>query len=92
MMADPEQEPVQKQGLSKEAWAALSAVTVALIGAVVTVFTTVYKPPSPAGRSSPATAAQSPPAKAKPAAIPTGTWKGMATDPSGSVFPIARDH
>jgi hypothetical protein len=89
MMADPEQKPRNKQPLSKESWAALSAVAVALIGAAVTVFTTTYKPSSPDGRSLPATVVPSSLSEEKPADIPLGTWKGMAKEPSGSVFPIA---
>ena len=47
-MTDPEKESGKQQGFSKEAWAAITAVVVALIGGIVTVATTLLnKQPSP---------------------------------------------
>jgi hypothetical protein len=46
-MTDPEKESGKQQGLSKEAWTAISAVVGALIGGIVTVATTLLnKQPS----------------------------------------------
>lgn len=85
-MTEPEKESGKQQGLSKEAWAAISAIAVALIGGIVTVLTTIYKPlPSP----SPSTSAPTDsPTQPKVADIPLGKWSGMAKDPSGTSFPI----
>lgn len=85
-MTDPEKESGKQQGLSKEAWAAISAIAVALIGGIVTIFTTIYKPSS---SSSPSTSAPTDfPTQQKVADIPLGKWSGMAKDPSGTSFPI----
>jgi hypothetical protein len=53
-MTEPEKESEKQQGLSKEAWTAISAIAVALIGGIVTIFVTIYKPsPSPSPSNSP---------------------------------------
>ncbi|PMB00150.1 hypothetical protein CEN50_04270 [Fischerella thermalis CCMEE 5268] len=53
-MTEPEKESEKQQGLSKEAWTAISAIAVALIGGIVTIFVTIYKPsPSPSPSTSP---------------------------------------
>jgi hypothetical protein len=48
-MTEPEKESEKQQGISKEAWTAISAIAVALIGGIVTIFVTIYgkSPPSP---------------------------------------------
>lgn len=46
-MTDPEKESEKQKGLSKEAWTAISAIAVALIGGIVTIFTTLWRPSSP---------------------------------------------
>jgi hypothetical protein len=85
-MTDPEKESGKQQGLSKEVWTAISAIVVALIGGIVTIFATIYKPsPSP----SPSTSASiDSPTQPKVADIPLGKWSGMAKEPSGNSFPI----
>lgn len=88
-MTESEKEPGDRQGLSKEAWAALSAVAVALVGAAATVFSTIYKSSPPEGKSSPAPVAPSAALEEKLTPFPLGTWKGMAKEPSGNVFPVA---
>ncbi|WP_315788223.1 hypothetical protein [Fischerella sp. JS2] len=53
-VTEPEKESEKQQGISKEAWAAISAIAVALIGGIVTIFVTIYKPsPSPSPSNSP---------------------------------------
>ena len=53
-MTEPEKESEKQQGISKEAWTAISAIAVALIGGIVTIFVTIYKPsPSPSPSNSP---------------------------------------
>ncbi|WP_235656220.1 hypothetical protein [Fischerella thermalis] len=65
-MTEPEKESEKQQGLSKEAWTAISAIAVALIGGVVTIFATIYNnepPPSPSpstSSSEPSTLSSSP--------------------------------
>ncbi|EKQ68326.1 hypothetical protein OsccyDRAFT_2853 [Leptolyngbyaceae cyanobacterium JSC-12] len=46
-MADLEKESEKQKGFSKEAWTAMSAIAVALIGGMVTIFTTIWKEPPP---------------------------------------------
>ncbi len=46
-MTEPEKESEKQQGISKEAWTAISAIAVALIGGIVTIFATIYGKPSP---------------------------------------------
>jgi hypothetical protein len=85
-MTYPEKKSGKQQGLSKEAWAAISAIVVALIGGIATVFTTIYKSsPSPSPSTSAPTSST---ARQKVAEIPIGKWSGMAKDPSGTSFPI----
>lgn len=85
-MSDPEKESEKQRGLSKEAWTAISAVAVAIIGGIVTIATTLLnKQPSPSPSSSAPTDA---PTQPKIANIPLGKWSGMAKDPSGTSFPI----
>lgn len=38
-MTEPEKESEKQQGISKEAWTAISAIAVALIGGIATIFT-----------------------------------------------------
>lgn len=57
-MTEPEKESKQQKGLSKEAWAAISAIVVALIGGMITIFTVMWRPspgspPSPPVSSTP---------------------------------------
>jgi hypothetical protein len=87
-MTDPEKEFEKQQGLSKEAWTAISAIVVALIGGIVTIATTLLKEPSPSQSS-----VTSPPQVVTPPAssvvnIPIGKWSGVAKEPSGTSFPI----
>jgi hypothetical protein len=42
-MTNPDEESKKQKGLSKEAWAAISAIAVALIGAIATIFPTIWK-------------------------------------------------
>ena len=97
-MTDPENESGKQRGLSKEAWTAISAVAVALIGGIVTLVTTlVNKQPSPSPSStapssdtSLPTPASSPSVPVQPemANIPLGKWSGVVKEPSGTSFPI----
>jgi hypothetical protein len=84
-MTDPEKESGKQQGLSKEAWTAISAVAVAIIGGIFTVVTTLLNKQSPSSPSSPSTSA---PPQPKVANIPVGKWSGVAKEPSGANFPI----
>jgi hypothetical protein len=96
-MTDPEKESEKQQGLSKEAWAAIGTIVVALIGGIVTIFTTVWKPPSsnlssspPAGSSSVSTPVPTVPSSTSVqiSDIIFGKWSGVAKEPSGTSFPI----
>jgi hypothetical protein len=99
-MTDSDNESRKQQGLSKEAWTAISAVAVALIGGIVTVVTTlVNKQPSPSPSSTtpssdtvglPTTSSPSTsiPVQPEVANIPLGKWSGVAKEPSGASFPI----
>lgn len=51
-MTDVEKKSEKQEGFSKEAWTAISAIAVALIGGMVTIFTTIWKD-LPSQRSSP---------------------------------------
>jgi len=46
-MTDPEKESEKPKTLSKEAWAAIGAIAVALIGGIVTIITTLVNRPVP---------------------------------------------
>jgi hypothetical protein len=99
-MTDREKESGKQQGLSKEAWAAISAIAVALIGGIVTVVTTLCNKQSspsssPTAPSSevvtsptPSSPSTSVPIQLEVANIPLGKWSGMAKEPSGTSFPI----
>jgi hypothetical protein len=90
---------VKQQGLSKEAWTAIGAVAVALIGGIVTLVTTFWnKQPSPSQSSTPSSGTVSIPTPFSPATsvsvqpevanIPFGKWSGVAKEASGTSFPI----
>lgn len=99
-MTDQEKESVKQQGLSKEAWTAISAVAVALIGGTVTVaITLLNKQPSPGSSSTtpssgviisptPSSPSTSAPIQPEVANIPLGKWSGVVKEPSGTSFPI----
>lgn len=99
-MSDQEKESGKQQGLSKEAWTAISAIAVALIGGIVTIVTTLYSEqpspsPSPTNSSSEAVTSPTPSSPSTPvpvqpevANIPLGEWSGVAKEPSGTSFPI----
>jgi len=103
-MTDPEKESGKQQGLSKEAWTAISAVAVALIGGIVTLASILLskQPPSspssptppsgsvvsPNSSSSSTSAPKDSPTQPKIANMPLGKWSGVAKDPSGNSFPI----
>jgi hypothetical protein len=84
-MTDPEKESGKQQGLSKEAWTAISAVAVAIIGGIFTVVTTLLNKQPPSSSPSPSTSA---PTQPRIANIPVGKWSGVAKEPSGATFPI----
>jgi hypothetical protein len=78
--SDPKQEESSengtenKKGLSKEAWTAVSAIAVALIGGIVTIATTILNQPLPSPSTSP------------PSTPPT-TGSSSAPNPVPTVFP-----
>jgi hypothetical protein len=90
---------VNQKGLSKEAWAAMSAIAVALIGGTVAIITTLI-PKLPIGQSS------SPAISSAPISLPsgggslavnspvitadaiTGRWTGQAKNSSGEFYTI----
>ncbi|MBD2434325.1 MULTISPECIES: hypothetical protein [Fischerella] len=59
-MTEPEKESEKQQGLSKEAWTAISAIAVALIGGIITIFTTIYNNNKPSPSPSPSTSSSEP--------------------------------
>ncbi|HEY9608667.1 MAG TPA: hypothetical protein V6C93_04845, partial [Allocoleopsis sp.] len=91
-MTDPEKEPEKQQGLSKEAWTAISAIAVALIGLFPVIWNTFFPPPP--GKSSDSSSPSTPvptvssPSPPKVANTLLGKWSGVAKDPSGTSFPI----
>lgn len=73
-MTDPEKESEKQQGLSKEAWTAIGAIAVALIGGIVTLVNPLVNkqdPPSPPSptRSLESVTSPSPPLGSSP--VPT---------------------
>jgi hypothetical protein len=91
-MADPPEDP-PRRGLSPAAWTALSAIAVAVIGAVVTLTTTWWQH-APASTAKPA---EAPPAAAASMTPTTsrvdpsawaGAWKGTARGPDGQTFEV----
>ncbi|MCP6760613.1 MAG: hypothetical protein NHB32_18140 [Fischerella sp. CENA71] len=91
-MTEPEKESEKQQGLSKEAWAAISAIAVALIGGIVTIFATIYgkSSPSPSPSTSPS---QSPTTSSSPSTSlsqsPTISSSPSQTTPVPTVPPSA---
>ncbi|WP_258003673.1 hypothetical protein [Fischerella muscicola] len=91
-MTEPEKESEKQQGLSKEAWAAISAIAVALIGGIVTIFATIYgkSSPSPSPSTSPS---QSPTTSSSPSTSlsqsPTISSSPSETTPVPTVPPSA---
>jgi hypothetical protein len=88
-MSDPEKESESKRGLSKEAWAAVSAIVVALIGGMVTIFTTIWKPPS-GSSPSPSGSSITPGSPPVPASVPTISPFASAQSPSSSTQKLAQ--
>ena len=83
-------EPPPSRGLSPAGWTAVSAIAVAVIGAVATLLTAWWQrtPPAPAkaappAASAPATQASSPGADPQAWA---GDWAGTIRDPAGPAF------
>jgi hypothetical protein len=94
-MTEQEKESEKQKGLSKEAWAAISAIAVALIGGIVTVVTTLDNKQSSPSSSPPSEVVTSPSSpftsasrRLEVANIPLGKWSGMAKEPSETPFPI----
>ncbi len=91
--ANPKTEEDGKQkGLSKEAWAAVSAIAVALISGAVAIITTII-PKSPIGQPSPSLSGSVSPSVSKTDAIHTadaiaGRWSGKAKTSSGEFYTI----
>lgn len=76
-MTDLEKESEKQKGLSKEAWTAISAIVVALIGGTVTIANVLLsKPPS-----------QSPTPSTSPSGSVTSPGSSSSSPPSGSVTP-----
>lgn len=90
--ANPEiEESVKQKGLSKEAWAAVSAITVALIGGAVAIITTLI-PEHQVAQPSPSPGSVSPSGNTVDAihtadAI-AGRWSGEAKTSSGEFYTI----
>ncbi len=85
-MADANEGPPQRSGVSPAGWAAISAIAVALIGAIVTLTTTWWQKPAPAGpaTSEVAAAVVATPASDPPAvAVPAKAEAAALPDPSG---------
>jgi len=85
-------EGVKQKGLSKEAWAAVSAIAVALISGAVAIITTII-PKSPIGQPSPSPSGSVSPSVNTADAIHTadaiaGKWSGEARTTSGETFTI----
>lgn len=71
-MTDSEKESEKQKGFSKEAWTAISAIAVALIGGIVTVFTTIWKPsPSPSPSTPPSESPITSSSPSVPTSVPT---------------------
>lgn len=70
-MADLEKESEKQKGLSKEAWTAISAIAVALIGGMVTIFTTLWRQPSPPNPSPSGARSGAPTSPTSPSANPS---------------------
>lgn len=69
-MTDPEKESEKQQGFSKEAWTAMGAIVVALIGGIVAIVTAILnKQPSPS--QPPSTPPQSPTTSSSSSPSPT---------------------
>jgi len=86
------EDDIKQKGLSKEAWAAVSAIAVALISGAVAIITTII-PKSPIGQSSPSPSGSVSPSVNTADAIHTadeiaGKWSGEARTTSGETFTI----
>ncbi|PMB24294.1 hypothetical protein CEN47_17935 [Fischerella thermalis CCMEE 5319] len=89
-MTEPEKESEKQQGISKEAWTAISAIAVALIGGIVTIFVTIIGKPSPS--PSPSTSpSQSPTiSSSSPERTPVST-RSLSPSPSTQKLAQALD-
>ena len=85
-MADPEKESEKQQGFSKEAWTAIGAVAVALIGGAVTIITTIIPKLQIDRPSSSPTEFVSPSINTADAIA--GKWSGEAKTSSGDFYTI----
>ena len=85
-MADPEKESDKQQGFSKEAWTAMAAVAVALIGGAVTIITTII-PKLQTDQPSPSPTEFVSPSVTTADAI-AGRWRGEAKTTSSESYTI----
>jgi hypothetical protein len=90
-MTDPEKESEKKKGISPEAWTAISAIAVALIGGIVAIANKILDNPpnipSPSSSlSSSSTSPSSLPLQVSNAFL--GKWSGIAKNTSGESFRI----
>jgi hypothetical protein len=96
-MSDTSRDQPPRQGLTAAGWTALSAIAVALIGAVVTLTTTWWQRPSPAAKTDAPAAVETAatPKIEAPAAsnLPdpgawAGQWVGSAQEPGAARFRV----
>ena len=88
--ADPKVEgSIKQKGLSKEAWAAVSAIAVALIGGVVAIMTAMIpKLPLDKPSSSPIPVSPSVDSRVVTADAIANRWTGRAKNSSGELYTI----
>ena len=83
-MTDPEKESGKQQGLSNEAWTAIGAIAIALIGGIVTITTAILNKPSssPSPSTSPSESPSTPssPSIPKPISSPTVSLSPSQSD------------
>jgi hypothetical protein len=91
--ANPEiDEGVKQKGLSKEAWAAVSAIAVALIGGAVAIMTAMIpKLPIDKPSSSPIPVSPSVDLQVVTADAIAGKWRGEVRTTSGETFTISAE-
>ncbi|MEH2167040.1 MAG: hypothetical protein V7K41_10290 [Nostoc sp.] len=101
-MTDPEKESEKQQGISKEAWAAIATIAVAVISGIFTITNTIVTNTGSNKTSSSPSSSPSVPPSSGSTPVPTfpspsplrvsnaflGKWSGVAKEPSGKSFRI----
>lgn len=91
-MSETPESSASRRGLSPAAWGAISAIAVAVVGAVATLTSAWWQRPAPSATAPPPAAPAAAAAKAEPALPDPTTWagsySGQVIAPDGSKFEV----